>query len=136
MSTVCWKSKSPVASLDKKLPKVVIAEDDPGIRLTIELVLQEEDLDIHFASDGIEALDLARKVQPQLMVVDQMMPKMDGKTVVTELQRDEATRKIPVVILSGMAQGEDEDWHGAEFLGKPFSPDELVDRIRLSLKPT
>lgn len=114
----------------------MIAEDDPGIRLTIELVLQEEDLDIHFAADGIEALDLARKVHPQLMVVDQMMPKMDGKTVVNELQRDETTKKIPVVILSGMAQEDDEDWHGAQFLGKPFSPDELVDRIRLLLKPT
>ena len=113
-----------------------MAEDDPGIRLTIELVLQEEDLDIHFAADGQEALDLAHKVHPQLMVVDQMMPKMDGKTVVSELQRHESTKKIPVVILSGMEHDENENWYGAEFLGKPFSPDDLVDRIRHLLKPT
>ena len=128
-------SYSTAVSLDKKCPTVVIAEDDPGIRLTLELVLQEEDLDIHCAADGQEALDLARKMRPQLMVVDQMMPKMDGKTVVTELHRDENTREIPVLILSGMEQAEDEDWYGAEFLGKPFSPDELVDRIRLLLNP-
>ena len=115
-------------------PSVVIAEDDPGIRLTLEVVLQEENLDVHFAANGQEALDLARSIHPQVMVIDHMMPKKDGRTVVEELKASADTATIPIVILSGVARGEEQDWNGAEFLGKPFSPDELVDRIKGLLK--
>lgn len=113
-----------------KNPAILIAEDDPGIRLTLELVLQEEGLDVHFAENGQQAIDLAKSLQPQVMVVDYMMPKKDGRTVVEELKASEATSGIPIVILSGVARGEEQDWKGAHFLGKPFSPDELIDRIR------
>ena len=119
-----------------KPPSVLIAEDDPGIRLTLEVVLGEEDFDIHFAANGEEALDLARRLRPKVMVVDHMMPRKDGRAVVEELKADEATRRIPIVILSGVARGEEQDWRGAEFLGKPFSPDELVDRIKSLLDAT
>lgn len=122
--------------LSDGLPRVVIAEDDPGIRMTIEFVLEDEDLDVHYASDGEEALDLARKVKPHLMVVDQMMPKMDGRAVVEALKQMDETKEIPIVILSGVARGQDEDWHGADFLGKPFSPDELVKLIKDHLETT
>ena len=113
-----------------KTPSILIAEDDPGIRLTLELVLQEEDLDVHFAENGQQAIDLAKSLQPQVMVVDYMMPKKDGRTVIEELRATKATSGIPIVILSGIARGEEQDWKGAHFLGKPFSPDELVDRIK------
>lgn len=116
------------------MPVVIVAEDDPGIRLTIEVVLAEEAMDVRFASNGEEALELARRLNPQVMVVDHMMPRKDGRTVVEELKASEATRRIPVVILSGVARGEEQDWRGAVFLGKPFSPDELVDRIRSLLQ--
>ena len=118
----------------EKVPSVLIAEDDPGIRLTLEVVLQEENLDVHFASNGQEALDLARSIHPQVMVIDHMMPKKDGRTVVDELRASADTATIPMIILSGIARGEEQDWNGAEFLGKPFSPDELVDRIMGLLK--
>ncbi len=104
--------------------------------MTIEFVLEDEDLDVHYASDGEEALDLARKVKPHLMVVDQMMPKMDGRAVVEALKQMDETKEIPIVILSGVARGQDEDWHGADFLGKPFSPDELVKLIKDHLETT
>lgn len=118
----------------RKPPTVVIAEDDPGIRLTLEVVLGEEDMDVHFASNGEEALDLARRIKPQVMVVDHMMPRKDGRAVVEELQANEETRRIPVVILSGIARGEEQDWRGAVFLGKPFSPEELIDQIKSLLE--
>ena len=113
-----------------KPPAILIAEDDPGIRMTLELVLGEENMEVHFASNGEEALDLARRIRPQVMVLDHMMPRKDGRAVVEELKAHEETKRIPVVILSGIARGEEQDWRGAEFLGKPFSPDELVDRIK------
>jgi DNA-binding response OmpR family regulator len=119
--------------LPKKTPAILIAEDDPGIRLTLELVLQEEGLDVHFAENGQQAIDLAKSLNPQVMVVDYMMPEKDGRTVVQELKASAATSGIPIVILSGVARGEEQDWQGAHFLGKPFSPDELIDRIRALL---
>ena len=111
-------------------PAILIAEDDPGIRMTLELVFQEENLDVHFAENGQQAIDLAKSLQPQVMVVDYMMPKKDGRTVVEELKSSAATSAIPIVILSGVARGEELDWKGAHFLGKPFSSDELIDRIK------
>ena len=115
-------------------PTVVIAEDDPGIRMTLELVLEQEGLDIHFASNGQEAVDLARTLHPRVMVVDHMMPRKDGRTVVEELKASADTAGIGMIILSGIARGEEQDWKGAQFLGKPFSPDELVDCIKRLLK--
>lgn len=115
-------------------PKVLIAEDDPGVRMVLGLALEDENLDVHFASDGEEAVHLAEEMRPSVMVVDQMMPKMDGHAVVSALRKNKRTRSIRVVVLSGMARGEDEDWQGADFIGKPFSPDELVGHIRTLLK--
>ena len=117
-----------VASRDA--PSVLIAEDDPNIRMTLEVVLEGENLDVHFASDGEEALEIARRVHPQVMVLDHMMPRKDGRAVVQELNADDEMRRIPVVILSGIARGEEQDWEGAEFLRKPFSPEALVHTIR------
>ena len=116
-------------------PRILIAEDDAGIRLTLEVVLQEEDWNVHFARNGQEAIDLAKKLDPQVMVVDYMMPKKDGRTVVEELKAIKATSAIPIVILSGVARGEEQDWNGASFLRKPFSPDELVECIKELLRP-
>jgi DNA-binding response OmpR family regulator len=55
---------------------------------------------------------------------------MDGKEVLAALRADASTAHIPVVVLSGMARGAPADWPGAHFVGKPFSPDALVKRIR------
>ena len=118
----------------RSAPSVLIAEDDPNIRMTLELLFEDEGLDLHFASNGEEALELAHRLRPQVMVLDHMMPRKDGRAVVEELKADEETRSIPVVILSGVARGEEQDWRGAEFLRKPFSPDELLHTIR-SLLP-
>ena len=111
-------------------PKILVAEDDPGVRLTLEFVLEDEGFDVSFAEDGEQALAQALADPPDVILLDQMMPKMNGKEVLIALRKSSSTASIPVLVLSGMARGAADEWPGAEFVGKPFSPDELVKRIR------
>lgn len=114
-------------------PLVLVAEDDFNVRLTLEIVLEDEGFELLLAADGEEALAAARASHPDVILLDQIMPKLDGKQVLHALRADEATRDIPVLVLSGMERGLDSDWPGAHFVGKPFSPEELVRRIRALL---
>ena len=114
-------------------PLVLVAEDDFNVRLTLEIVLEDAGFDILLAADGEEALRAIRASHPDVILLDQIMPKLDGKQVLQALRGDPATRDIPVLVLSGMERGVPEDWPGAEFVGKPFSPEELVRRIRIVL---
>ena len=102
--------------------------------MTIEVVLEEEDFDLLFASDGEEALEIARSKLPGLILLDRNMPVMDGKEVFDALRREDATCGIPVMVLSGMSPGSAHDWPGAEFIGKPFDPDDLIERVHAALK--
>lgn len=109
---------------------VLVAEDDPSVRMTIEFVLKDEGFDVLLAEDGEQALSLALEAKPDVILLDQIMPKLDGKEVLAALRRDDSTKDIPVLVLTGMARGEPSEWPGATFVGKPFSPDALVQRIR------
>ncbi|HEV2756614.1 MAG TPA: response regulator [Actinomycetota bacterium] len=111
-------------------PLVLVAEDDFNVRLTLEIVLEDEGFETLLAADGEAALAAARESIPDVILLDQIMPKLDGKQVFNALRADETTRDIPVLVLSGMERGVAADWPGAEFVGKPFSPEELVRRIR------
>jgi CheY-like chemotaxis protein len=111
-------------------PKVLVAEDDPSVRMTLEFVLQDEGFSVVVAEDGIEALRLAEEESPDVILLDLVMPKMDGKTVYNALQSDTATKAIPVLVMTGMGRGPKEELPGAYFVGKPFSPDDLVRVIR------
>ncbi len=115
---------------DAAAVKVLVAEDDASVRLTIQFVLEDEGFEVLLAEDGEQALELARGHHPDVVLLDQIMPKLDGKQVLTALRAEEWGRELPVFVLTGMARGAPEEWPGAEFVGKPFSPDELVDRIR------
>jgi CheY-like chemotaxis protein len=110
-------------------PKVLVAEDDASVRLTIEFVLADEGFEVLFASDGAQALALALDHLPDVILLDQVMPKMNGKEVLAALRANESTRDTPVLVLTGMARGSADEWPGAHFVGKPFSPEALVERI-------
>lgn len=116
-------------------PVVLVAEDDASIRLALELVLKYEGFDVVFAEDGAKALEVAKNDLPDVILLDHMMPKMDGKEVFAALKDHEPTSSIPVLVLSGMSRNDSSDWQGADFIGKPFSPDELVARIRGAIDP-
>lgn len=112
------------------MTKVLVAEDDASVRLTIEFVLEDEGFEVFLAEDGEQALKIAQAELPDVILLDQIMPKLDGKQVLAALRADETTKDIPVFVLTGMARGAPEEWPGARFVGKPFSPDELVLLIR------
>ncbi len=101
--------------------------------MAIEFMLELEGFKVLFAEDGAKALELAQSELPDVILLDHVMPKMDGKEVFARLKDDESTSTIPVLVLTGMARMAESDWKGADFLGKPFNPDELISRIRAAL---
>ena len=112
---------------------MLVAEDDPSVRMTIELALMDEGFDIRFAEDGKQALHMARSVIPDVLLLDQHMPKMSGREVLTELRREGPTSNIAVVVISG-SDGPASEWPDARIVPKPFSPDYLIKTIRSALR--
>ena len=98
-----------------------------------EMQLSLQGFDVVQAADGQTALEAARSQTPDVILLDQIMPKLDGKQVLHALRADESTKDIPVFVLTGMARGAPEEWPGARFVGKHFSPEELVVMIRQRL---
>jgi len=86
--------------------KKILVVDDNGILLRSVKTMLADDYDVAFATDGMMALDKAKKWQPDLILLDYEMPKMDGKETLEELRKDEAMQNIPVVFLTGVADKE------------------------------
>ena len=111
-------------------PIVLVAEDDPSVRMMIEFLLTDEGFEVILAEDGERALDMAKTRNPDAILLDLMMPKLDGREVLSRLRAGERTADIPVFLLTGMSRHAIGEWPGARFLPKPFSPDELVGTIK------
>jgi len=112
---------------------VLVADDEPPIRLLCQVNLAVAGMDVLQAADGGEAIELARSSAPDLILLDLMMPRVDGWTVAEELGADERTREIPIVFLTARATTEDR--RRAEKLGalgyilKPFDPVRLAPLV-------
>jgi DNA-binding response OmpR family regulator len=85
------------------------------------------------ANDGVEGLEKARKERPDIVLLDIMMPRMDGLEVTKALKGDASTKDIPIILLSAKAQASDvqvgKDMGADDYLTKPFDPLELLDRV-------
>ncbi|MCW2920914.1 MAG: Transcriptional regulatory protein yycF [Thermoleophilia bacterium] len=118
-------------------PVVLVVDDDDDLRAIVEFRLRREGLTVHSASDGDQALAVARDVMPQVCVLDVMMPKRSGHEVLRELRADPATRGIRVILLTARAQERDVndgfELGADDYLTKPFSPGELATRVRAQL---
>jgi CheY-like chemotaxis protein len=114
-------------------PLVLCADDDEDILMLISLRLERVGFRVARATNGEQALTLARKLRPSVAVVDVMMPRLAGIEVVKELRADEATGHIPIVLLSARAQDSDVTLGlaaGADaYLAKPFTAQELIGMI-------
>ena len=86
---------------------VLIAEDESDIRQLISFNLERESMDTLLAKDGAEAFEIAKEKGPDLIILDLMLPKMDGFTVFKELRLDSRTKDIPVIMLTAKAQLDD-----------------------------
>jgi CheY-like chemotaxis protein len=116
---------------DKKT--VLICDDDPVILRLLQVNLELEGYGVILANHGQEACEKAVEAVPDLIILDIMMPRMDGYETVDKLRGREATKDIPVVFLSAKAQQSDiekgKKFGIAEYLTKPFDPGELLEAV-------
>ncbi len=117
---------------------ILIIEDEADISDLVAFNLQRNDYQVAQAYDGLKGFEVAKSLLPDLIVLDLMMPGMDGLTLFKELRREALTRNIPVIMLTARGQTEDKirglEIGADDYMTKPFSPKELVLRVRNLLK--
>jgi len=115
--------------------KILVAEDEQDIQKVIKITLKfKGGFNVSFANNGLEVLDLVKQDRPQLIILDVMMPRMDGYETCRRLKADPDTSSVPVVFLTAKAQ-EKEIEEGLklgaiDYIKKPFEPDEFVAKVK------
>lgn len=116
------------------MTKVLVIDDEAPIRLLCRVNLEAEDMTVLEAPDGGTGLEVARDEQPDAILLDVMMPGLDGWTVAERLLADDETRDIPIVFLTARADLRDRargmDIGGLDYITKPFNPVELASLVR------
>ena len=115
----------------------VLVVDDTPTNLSLLAQVLNKDHRVLLAASGAKALQIAVQALPDLIVLDIMMPELDGYEVCRRLKADERTRDIPIIFMTALTQAEDEtagfDVGGADFVHKPFNPSTLLARVRTHL---
>ena len=114
--------------------RVVYIEDEPEMIDLVRLILTRKQFEVSGANGGRQGLDMVRKTQPDIVLLDLMMPDMDGWEVYQQLKADQATKLIPVIVVTAKAQNIDKvlGLHIAkvdDYIAKPFSPQELLASV-------
>jgi DNA-binding response OmpR family regulator len=118
--------------------KILIADDEPNILISLEFLMKREGYEVHLARDGQEALELVRRERPRLVLLDVMMPKKTGFEVCQEVRNDDDIRSTLILMLT--AKGRETDVVkglalGADaYMTKPFSTRDLVQKVREMLE--
>ncbi|HZQ86056.1 MAG TPA: response regulator [Acidimicrobiales bacterium] len=119
---------------------VLVVDDDPVIQKLLQVNFELEGYKVITASDGIEGLERARADLPDAIILDIMMPKMNGLDVARALKASDDTKDIPVLLLSAKAQASDVavgmEIGADDYVTKPFDPAELLERVGDLLKAT
>jgi DNA-binding response OmpR family regulator len=119
--------------------KVLVADDEPNIVISLEFLMKREGYDVSIARDGQEALEAIRRLRPDLVLLDVMMPLRSGLEVLQAVRADEAVAGTRILMLT--AKGRETDMAkglalGADaYMTKPFSTRELAERVRGLLSP-
>ena len=116
------------------MTRVLVVDDDAPIRLLCRVNLEAEGMEVLEAADGADGLEKARSAQPDVVLLDVMLPKLDGWRVAEALLDDPTTGEIPIVFLTARAELRDQarglEIGGIDYITKPFNPVELADLIR------
>jgi two-component system, OmpR family, response regulator RpaA len=122
------------------MPRILVIDDDPAISELVAVNLEMAGYDVSQAEDGVKGQALALQLLPDLIMLDLMLPKVDGFTVCQRLRRDDRTSEIPVLMLTALGQTQDkvEGFNAGadDYLTKPFEVEELLARIRALLRRT
>jgi CheY-like chemotaxis protein len=114
--------------------KVLLAEDEKNVILGVRTCLDAVGYQVEIVEDGEEALNAVRREHPDLILLDLLMPKIDGFEVLKVLKGDEATKQIPIIVLTAKAEEEDRqramDLGANDYMTKPFKPQDLWDRLK------
>ena len=113
---------------------VLVIDDEAPIRLLCRVNLEAEGMEVLEAAEGQSGLEAAREAEPDVILLDVMMPGLDGWAVAEELLADERTQRIPIVFLTARADIRDRargmDVGGVDYITKPFNPVELATLVR------
>jgi len=119
-------------------PKILVVDDEPEAVELVEFNLKQAGFDVAVAADGAEALKKSRTLMPTLIVLDLMLPEVDGLEVCKMLRRDSSTAKVPIIMLTAKAAEIDRilglELGADDYITKPFSPRELVLRVKRILQ--
>lgn len=112
---------------------LAVDDDTPTLGLLADIFLLHSDFKFHSATNGKDALKLARKIQPDIILLDIRMPDMNGYEVIEELKSDDRTAMIPVIMLSGLSDEEAKvksaERYSESHLTKPFTPVQLMAKV-------
>ena len=114
--------------------RILIVDDEPHIVSLLEARLKASRYEVLSALDGLRALEIAKKEKPDLIILDLMLPKLDGYKVCGLLKKDSRYAKIPILMFTARAQEEDmklgQEVGADAYITKPFDPKALLDKLR------
>ena len=115
------------------MPRVLVIDDEGPIRLLCRVNLEAAGMEVTEAEDGVAGVEAARAQHPDVILLDVMMPGMDGWQVLEELLADERTQEVPIVFLTARAELRDQarglELGGVDYITKPFNPVELAPLV-------
>lgn len=118
----------------RRMTRVLVVDDDPMVTRLVRINLELEEFQVEEAWDGNTAMKMMRENPPQILVLDIMMPRMDGWEILRQVREDPVLKDMPVVLLTAKVQDEDmaRGWRmGADgYITKPFNPVGLADILR------
>lgn len=120
------------------MPKIMVVDDEPDVVRLVEFILQKEGFEVVTSSDGRTALDMLEPEKPDLVILDIMMPLMDGMEVLRQIRSHRTTSRVPVIMLTAKTASVTVDearqlWV-SDYVMKPFDPEKLVVKVKKALK--
>ncbi|MCI0412459.1 response regulator transcription factor [bacterium] len=117
---------------------ILVVEDEKDIIEVLRYYLEKDNYRVHVAEDGFTALEIAEKVVPNLIILDLMLPRLDGTEVCKRLKADERLRDIPIIMLTAKAEEADKvkglETGADDYVTKPFSAKELMARVKAHIR--
>jgi DNA-binding response OmpR family regulator len=119
-------------------PRILVADDDDGLRALLRLIFQREGFDVIEADSGEQTIARAIDSDPSVILLDIMMPGMDGYATCRQLKDDQRTGSVPVIFVSAVEEARSsttaQKFGAADWIKKPIGPSELVARVRRVLE--
>ncbi|MFZ5922361.1 MAG: response regulator transcription factor [Chloroflexota bacterium] len=127
--------------MSSRVKRIICIEDEPEMVDLIRLILSRRGFEVSGSQGGQDGLNIVRRELPDLVLLDLMMPDLDGWEVYQQLKADDATKDIPVIVVTAKAQSIDKvlGLHIAkveDYIAKPFSPQELIESVEKVLTNT